>query len=436
MLHRKLVFTVCLSCLTLPGFAKLIRADELPVESRSLELVQINNLIDQLDAREFSKRRQAFLALRAFGPLAVEPLKEAALKGNPEIISHAVELMEGWSLDADRRVFEPAADALIGFMNTSNGELVRRSEVAHLRHLRHRRRLAQAAINALGGVVNINAIGPNRESVSVTLGKDWRGGVDISAIDELGAIQQLTLASPILTDATLEQVGKFTSIQQLNLYNGLFTKVGFSKLADLRVRTVHVNSLAHTTDLGESLKFLATMSYLNLQSLDLTKTDMNPLKDLPLRNLTVNQCRLRDDGLVFLKNIATLQYAQIYDTKLSTENLTSLGQAPALANLNLRQVPLTKDNLVDFDGKSINMLSLYSTGIDADALASLGSLQSLTRLSLSETNLTDDALPGLKKLKNLKYLSLQNTKITADGGKELTEALKPCRVTLSPSRRK
>jgi hypothetical protein len=82
------------------------------------------------------------------------------------------------------------------------------------------------------------------------------------------------------------------------------------------------------------------------------------------------------------------------------------------------------------------MLSLYSTGIDADALASLGSLQSLTRLSLSETNLTDDALPGLKKLKNLKYLSLQNTKITADGGKELTEALKPCRVTLSPSRRK
>ena len=66
MLHRKLVFTACLSCLTLPGFAKLIRADELPVESRSLELVQINNLIDQLDARKFSKRRQALLALLAF----------------------------------------------------------------------------------------------------------------------------------------------------------------------------------------------------------------------------------------------------------------------------------------------------------------------------------------------------------------------------------
>lgn len=438
MLHRKLAFDVCFLCLVVvfPRFASHSTADELPVKPRSLELERINHLIGQLDATKFAARRQAYLALRAFGPLAVEPLKQAALNGNPEIISHAVELLEGWSLDADRRVFEPAADALVAFMGNSNGELARRSEVAHLRHLRHRRALAQAAINALGGLVNINAIGRNRETVYVTLGKDWRGGDDISALDELGPIQTLTLSSPILTDATLERVGKFTSLQQLIIQNGRFTKVGFSKLADLRdLRTLNISGLAHISDLGESLKFLSSISQLYLQALDLSKTDLTPLQDLPLRYLTISQCRLRDDGLAFVKNIASLQSANISNTPLSTENLAALGKAPALSNLNLRQVPLTKENLAGFGGATITYLYLFTTGIDGDALATLERLPSMTRLTLNEPKLTDDALPGLKKLKKLTSLSLQNTKITAEGEKELVEALKPCRVSMSPRRK-
>jgi Leucine-rich repeat (LRR) protein len=127
--------------------------------------------------------------------------------------------------------------------------------------------------------------------------------------------------------------------------------------------------------------------------------------------------------------------ANISNTPLSTENLAALGKAPALSNLNLRQVPLTKENLAGFGGATITYLYLFTTGIDGDALATLERLPSMTRLTLNEPKLTDDALPGLKKLKKLTSLSLQNTKITAEGEKELVEALKPCRVSMSPRRK-
>lgn len=403
----------------------------------SPEKKAIGDLIAQLDAKSFAERRRAFLALRAYGPLAIDQLRDAASKGDPEIITHAVELMEGWSLDADSRVFEPAATALRDLTTSSNGELARRSDLALRRHRGHRRSLAQSLIQELGGTVNINPAGRNREIVYVSLTQNWKGGEDLSSLVELGPIQSLMLSSPIFTDTTLKQIGEFEEVQNLSLHKGRFTKTGFEALAGLsNLKSINLGYLSETEHLGESLGGLESLSQVTLQAMDLSKTDFGPLRDLALRNLTMTQCVLNDETFEFVEGMQSLYYANFQDMKMSAKNLASIAKAPGLNHLNLRQVPLESEQLVPFKGSPVTMVFLYTTGVTGKGLEPLAELQSLTRLTLNETKLTDKDLPSLKKFNKLQYLSLQNTKISASGGKELTEAVKPCRVSISPIRKK
>jgi hypothetical protein len=394
---------------------------------------KIADLIARLDADTFAERRRAYLVLRAFGPLAIEQLRDAASKGDPEIITHAVELMEGWSLDADSRVFEPAARALQDLTNSSNGELARRSDLAHRRHRRHRRSLAQSLIQELGGAVTINPGGRNREIVYVQLTQNWKGGEDLSPLLELGPLQNLVLSSPIFTDATLKQIGKFEDVRSLSLHKGRFTKSGFSALRDLNsLQSLNLGYLVETEHLGESLQGFEALNQLSLQSMDLSKTDFSQLKDLALRNLTLNQCELHDDSLTFIEGMQSLYYVNFQDMNVSAKNVASIAKAPGLSHLNLRKVPLDTEKLAPIKGAPVTMISLYTTDVTGKALEPLAELESLTRLTLHETKLNDKDLTTLKKFKKLQYLILQNTKISASGGKELTEAVKPCRVSISP----
>jgi hypothetical protein len=396
----------------------------------------IGDLIAQLDGDSFAGRRKAFLALRAFGPLAIEPLREAAAKGDPEIITHAVELLEGWSLDADRRVFEPAATALRELTNSQNGELARRSDLAHRRHRRHRRALAQSLIQELGGTVNINPGGRNRETVYVSLSQTWKGGEDLSSLLELGPLQSLTLTSPIFTDTTLKQVGKFEDVQSLTLHKGQFTKVGFSALGQLSsLQMISLGYLTETKHLGESLHKLESLSQVQFQYMDLSKTDFSLLNELPLRNFTMTKCELHDDSLEFLEGMQSLYSVNFQDMKISAKNFTSVAKIPGLNHLNLRQVPLDAEKLTLFKTSPVTMIFLSTTGVTGEALEPLTELESLSRLTLHEAGLTDKDLPSLKKFKKLNYLSLQNTKISASGGKELIAAVKPCQVTIQQPRR-
>lgn len=449
MLHRKLIAVFLAAFFSLLAIHSLAVADDKEgadgkkgqenaepsdgEEKQVPEQREIAELIARLDADTFAERRKAYLALRVFGPLAIDQLRDAASKGDPEIITHAVELMEGWSLDADSRVFEPAAAALQELTSSSNGELARRSALAHRRHRRHRRSLAQSLIQELGGTVNINPGGRNREIVYVQLTQNWKGGEDLSPLLELGPLQSLVLSSPIFTDTTLKQIGKFEDVTSLSLHKGRFTEAGFSALRSLNsLQSLNLGYLVEAEHLGESLQGLEALNQLSLQSMDLTKTDFSSLKDLALRNLTFNQCELNDDSLTFVEGMQSLYYSNFQDMKVSAKNIASIAKAPGLSHLNLRQVPLDAEKLAPFKGSPVTMIFLYTTGVSGKALEPLAELESLTRLTLNETKLNDKDLPTLKKFKKLQYLSLQNTKISASGGKELTEAVKPCRVSISP----
>lgn len=399
------------------------------------EQQRIADLILQLEAKQFAERRKAYLALRAFGPLAIGPLRAAAEKGDPEVVTHAVELIEGWSLDSDRRVFEPASQALADLSKNASGELARRSTSALQRHRRHRRGLAQTRIQEMGGTVNINAAGRNREYIYVQLSQNWTGGEDLSALVELGQLQSLTLASNVFTDKSLEQVAKFDGVSYLSLQKGRFTKKGFDALSALTdLQSMSLAYIAQTEGLGDSLKVFKSLSQLSLQYMDLSKADLDPLRELNLRNLTMMKCTLNDSSLDFVSGIQSLYYMNLQDTELSVKNIESLAKAPGLNQLNIRQVELDKEKTAPLKDSNVSILYLYNTGVTGPALEPISEMMALKRLTLSEAELNDEALPVLKKFKKLEYLSLQNTKITARGGKDLTVAVKPCRVSISPRR--
>jgi hypothetical protein len=424
-------------CLVLPFGTLTVQADESGAEPA--DTGEIQRLIRGLSAPKFSERRQAYFALRVFGPLAIEPLRRATDDGDPEIISFVVELLEGWSLDSDRRIFEPAARALTEMRNAKNGELSRRSEGAFRVHLDHRRALAQRAIHDLGGKVVINPAGGNGKLVYVTLGTEWQAGEDLTTLLELGALQQLTLDSPVFGDSTLRQVGQIGSIQTLNIFSGNYSLAGYrgltASLGELNsLTTLTMKGIQGIPDFGEALAPLATLSTLSLQQMDLSGADLAPLKSLSLRSIYLSDVKLPENGLSFLEDMQSLQYLTAQSMSLAPEDMGSLAKATGLATINLRTVPLNEKNMAAFVGATVTTLQLTTTGISGKALAPLAANESLGNVRFTEPELTDESLPELMKLGNVEQLYFQNTKITAAGQKELKKALgKKHRVVFNPA---
>ncbi|MEM9825329.1 MAG: hypothetical protein AAF958_02010 [Planctomycetota bacterium] len=125
-------------------------------------------------------------------------------------------------------------------------------------------------------------------------------------------------------------------------------------------------------------------------------------------------------SLAILKGLKKLRIAQ---TQIDYKTLVEIGRLPALVDLDASGNPQldSGDIAMLSDAQSLEKLNLYDTGIDGQALQTLGKLPNIKWLNLDKTNVDDDSLEALAGLQNIEFLHLGSTPITDDAADALTQ---------------
>ena len=220
-------------------------------------------------------------------------------------------------------------------------------------------------------------------------------------------LRRLVLASTGATDDGLKEIGKFASIQRLELDGTNVTSGVLPHLEGLK--QLKILSLAGTqvSDTG----FAAIGKLTSLESLDLKRT------------------RIHGPGVLELKSLTRLKTLDLRDTQVDDSDLSQLGQLTQLESLSLENTPITGAGFGELKGLvKLTALNFNRTRVGDSALRQFGKLPQLQRLELSSTRVTDGGLTDILAAAPVKYLDLFGTNITDAGlavlqGKQGLQAL-------------
>ena len=259
----------------------------------------------------------------------------------------------------------------------------------------------------------------------------------LAHLERLKCLQTLILEGRQISDVWLEAIGKLESVRELHVTNAQYTDGGLAELADLKeLRALAVSGTPIT---GAGLAHLRGLR--NLRLLDVSETELN------------------NDGLMTISSLDQLHALSVeFCGGLTGDGLIHLRTLIGLRGLSLRQTGFRNR----FDGtileyiaplERLQVLDLFATAVDDDALVHLSSLLELRELELSLANvtdpglvhiaelrhleklaidshagfgkpiITDDGLKTIARLETLKSLSLVGARVTAGGLRELKLAL-------------
>lgn len=147
----------------------------------------------------------------------------------------------------------------------------------------------------------------------------------------------------------------------------------------------------------------------------LTVEDFRRLAGRPgLMSLSVVHCRIPDGGLRLLHRIPLMRL-EFVDTKLSDQDVRSLGDLPNLQRLIFIECPIGDDSLAAIsDRPSLRHLGLTDTRITDRGLSSLVRLQDLVTLNIDGTAVSDEGAAYLLQLPRLETLTCLNTQISRE----------------------
>lgn len=173
----------------------LLRADEPPVEApaahaapqeneASLPPERVAKLISDLESPDFATRQQASRELARAGAAAIEPLAQAALQGDLEVTSRALEALNSIYNRGDDATLDAVEDALERLAESGKAATASRARTVLELNSDIRERRAIAEIERLGGRISYgdahfdptdpDGIRPTIEHI--LLGRSWKGG--------------------------------------------------------------------------------------------------------------------------------------------------------------------------------------------------------------------------------------------------------------------
>ncbi|MHC4526296.1 MAG: HEAT repeat domain-containing protein [Planctomycetota bacterium] len=227
----------------------------------------------------------------------------------------------------------------------------------------------------------------------------------IRCLEDLTRLRELDLTgTDDISDVSLEHIGKITSLEKLELPEGL-------------------------TDAGlQNLTSLTKLKRLNISRMLYLGGGLEPLKNFKkLESLLLPQ-ELTDEDLAFVGTLTSLQELPINNSPITNEGLAHLAGLKSLKKLWLHNghisinMNVTVSGLDALKGVPLTYLHLWNIGLDDSRLESLGSFPELEELKLHQMPICDEDLAVVGKLSQLTRLTF-TTDTVSDGGLEYLTGL-------------
>lgn len=276
-------------------------------------------------------------------------------------------------------------------------------------------------VDGLGGKIERDAAG---SVIAVNLRGTWVSDSELLDLAPLAKLERLDLSHTRITDEGMLYLKPATGIRDLNLYyaeqitdQGMSAIKGWKNLKRLNLRGTRISD--GTLAIAGALTGLES---LDVAYTEITDNGLDALVQLTrLKELSLGRSNLGSNALEVLRLLTTLEYLDLGGPHPGggRKRETSVPPLPA-------SVPRAISEL-----KELRVLKLAYSGIDADGLRALSSLDKVVKLALEGCSHVDDqALAELAQWKSLKFLDVQETKITPQGVVALEKA-KPGIVILS-----
>ncbi|MCO8124060.1 hypothetical protein NHH03_20115 [Stieleria sp. TO1_6] len=288
----------------------------------------------------------------------------------------------------------------------------------------------------------------------------------LSQLPKLPKLRSVLLSGTALTDAELKNVGRISSLENLDLRGCGVTDLGLATLTDLghlkSIKFSGSDGVTQVTDVGlEKLSALKTLKVIALDFLPISDKGLKSIAKLTeLRELYLAGTKITDASASTIGSFSQLSKLRVASTAIGDAGVTQLAGLSGLVELDVSDCPGISDKALPVMlgiGK-LTKLNLYSTAIgDAGwdlaaeqlpgepplqwlnvdktpltdaSLATISRFQGLTFLHLGSTAVTDAGLPSLADLEKLQKLIVTRTAVTADGVKQLQSSLPQTEIQL------
>lgn len=261
-----------------------------------------------------------------------------------------------------------------------------------------------ALVTRLGGYVTVDE---NGVSVIVSLRGSETLDHDVQSISGQ-QITELDLAETEVTGAAFEGIERLPNLRTIDVS---YTQIRDQDLSALRDAKQLTNLSLYGCDISEAgLQFVSAIK--TLLALDLSETRVANLESLKaltrLQGLHLDGCDLVDNASLHgISDLAQLSHLSLASTSISGEGLATLQCLPNLLELKVFATKLTDDDIsVIGTCKKLQTLYLSQLPITDRALDKLLDLQELETLYVDGTNITDRGLTTLVKIPSLRKLVL------------------------------
>ncbi len=200
----------------------------------------------------------------------------------------------------------------------------------------------------------------------------------LSLVDD---VTELSIASPVLTEAGLRFLGSHDRLRELDLtlVGSKSRGVSSSKWLKSLASAKRLRSLLLRSNTMTELQHIGALSHLETLGLELPNVPSDEFRHLAecsgLKTVMLEGCSLLDDsGTMFFESLKKLRVATLAGTKVGDRTVSALSHCTELRELDL-----------------------YNTLVSDKAVAALCRLKQLERLDVRATSITQDGLRELRR---------------------------------------
>ena len=248
------------------------------------------------------------------------------------------------------------------------------------------------------------------------------------------SLTNVRLASPELTDRTLETMAKFPLLNYVTIHSAAITDDGLAHLANLKNLTyLQLNSVAIA---GPGLVHLAGLK--QLTSLDLTGTLVSGeslaqiAANCPITELTLDRTKITDTDCAAITRMRKLLKLSLKGTAVSDQGLRHLWTLRELSSVDLSDTSINGTGLAGC--WPVDSLTLDNTQVDDESMRILAKLPELHSLDLAGTKITDKSIELLMQHEVFSSLGISNTDVTDQGVALLAQRVPVSFLDLSGNR--
>jgi len=276
----------------------------------------------------------------------------------------------------------------------------------------------------LGGSIQRDA---SDNIVAVNLRGAWVNDVELMDLANLPHLEQLDLSHTRITDEGMLHLKSAAGIRELNLYYAeLITDQGMSAIRNWKMlKRLNLRGTRVANGTLEIVSRLTQLEALDIANTQVTDNGMDQLIALTnLKELALGRSRVGEADLAFLRMLPSLESLDLSGARPVPPDMSLGKRAPSVPPIPQKTVEAIAQL------KNLRKLKLGFSGVSAEDLKILSSLENVEKLGLEECPRVDDrAAAELIHWKSLKYLDLQATKVTPQSLEMLRKA-KPRLVVL------